>query len=553
MTFATPSLPNPLRRLTGYLDDRMNPIVVKELRQAVKSRFVVAVLMLLLVVLLVTLVLMLLNLDPGRDFDDQTGAQLFMVFQSILLATCMLFVPIYVGVRLAAERATTTSDLLYVTTIRPSSIVWGKLLAGMVVTGLAFSACAPFMVITFLLRGIDPPTIVFILFLDAMIVLAATQVAIFVATMPLGWPIKALLGLVLLGVSFSGFIAMTGWISFSLLGLGVGSMLDDPDFWIGMGITLACWLAAVAMLFFLSVAVIAPPTANRALLPRLYFTLVLLVSFVGFSYLVVRFTDTDPLEAWLVFVTIFLTLAALISASERETFGPRLRRTIPRFTLLRLPAFLLYSGAAGGLLWSALLYALTLGGVWAVVSQRSPLPGFTLYDGMMGDWLARFTSVGFWVFGYLLLAVLFCRRLLPIKNGSLVTGVVGLCLMAIASIVPMIIAYALDPDRWDLDPETWLMLNPFGPIMAPDGDWDGAYGMFALPLSAGFFALMVLVNVPWFFRQWKAFRPPPPEQSQPPQVDTPPPAFAINGEAPPVSPLPKDETLATPDAEEADG
>ena len=40
-----------LSRAGVFVDDRINPIVVKELRQAVKSRFIVGVLMLMLALL----------------------------------------------------------------------------------------------------------------------------------------------------------------------------------------------------------------------------------------------------------------------------------------------------------------------------------------------------------------------------------------------------------------------------------------------------------------------------------------------------------------------
>lgn len=517
-------------RAAGWVDDRMNPIVVKELRQAVKSRFVVAVLMLMLALLLLILTTTLIGLDTSRDFDDSAGAGLFMVFQGILLAVCMLFVPAYVGIRLAAERATVTSDLIYVTTIRPSSIIWGKLLAGMVVTVLIFSACAPFMVITYLLRGIDLPTILFVLALDALIVLAATQLAIFVGTMPIGWPVKTLLGLILLAASVMGFFGMTTWIAFEFVDMGIGSAMDEPDFWTIMAVFIGSWLAAVAMVFFLAVAMIAPPTANRALVPRLYFTLVWAGTFVGFFYITRQVQTIEPLVVWMFGALVALMLAAVISSSEREVLGPRMRRAVPRSPLLRVPAFFFYSGAAGGLLWVALLIVGTLGGTAAarshfetVWSASSGFGYYSDYDPFIEHWLPRCLATVMWVYGYLLLAVIVCRRVFRMKNGVVTTGVTGLIIMALVSIVPMVVAFAMDPDRWDFNVEVWLLLNPFGPLFCNDSDWNSTYGDIAFPLSAVFFGLMVLVNVPWFARQINGFRPPPPEVTEPPpEVNAPP-------------------------------
>lgn len=504
-------------KTTAWIDDRMNPIVVKELRQAVKSRFVISVLMLMLTLLMLILAVVLIDQGSRRGFDENAGAELFVVFQSILLATCMLFVPVYVGVRLAAERSSATSDLIYVTTIKPSSIVWGKLLAGMVVTALTFSACAPFMVITYLLRGIDLPTILFVLGLDVLIVLAATQLAIFVGTIPIGWPVKAILGLGLLGLSFMGYMGMTFFVAEELLRTGIGSAMDDSDFWIGMAVSVGLWLAAIGMVFVLSVSMIAPPTANRALMPRLYFTFVWIASLVGFFILSVSVDAVEPMLAWLYAMYILLMLAAIISASEREVLGPRLRRSIPRFRVLRLPAFFFYSGAAGGLLWVQGLIVLTLLGAFVtktyLYDMSSGLGSSSMmyydYDPFPEHWLQRFAASAMWVIGYLLLSVLLCRRVAKIKNGTVITGVMGLILMAAACAIPMIFAYALDPDRWDMNVTAWLIINPFGPLFCEDSDWTGTYGTYAMVLSVIFFVVMQLVNVPWYYRQVRGFSPPP--------------------------------------------
>ena len=75
----------------------------------------------------------------------------------------MAFVPLYAGVRLSLERNDANIDLLFVTTITPGAIVRGKYFAAMALTLLIFSACMPFMMFTYLLRGIDLPTIFYLL------------------------------------------------------------------------------------------------------------------------------------------------------------------------------------------------------------------------------------------------------------------------------------------------------------------------------------------------------------------------------------------------------
>src|SRR5262249_24721096 len=144
------------------LDDSLNPIVVKELRQAVQSRFVVVALLLFLSLQLLILGLYLVFGYGARSADMESvnaGREGFLVLQGVLLGTCLLFIPLYAGVRLAAERSDTNVDLLFVTALKPRAIVRGKLFSAVVLVLLIFSACAPFMTFTYLLRGIDMPTI----------------------------------------------------------------------------------------------------------------------------------------------------------------------------------------------------------------------------------------------------------------------------------------------------------------------------------------------------------------------------------------------------------
>ena len=81
----------------------------------------------------------------------------------ILMFTCMIFVPLYSGGRMSLERSNADMDLLYVTTLSPGAIVRGKYLTATALTLLIFSASMPFMILTYLLRGIDLPSIFFVL------------------------------------------------------------------------------------------------------------------------------------------------------------------------------------------------------------------------------------------------------------------------------------------------------------------------------------------------------------------------------------------------------
>src|SRR5262249_15126898 len=152
-------------------------------------------------------------------------------------------------------------DLLFISTLRPSGIIAGKLQASVVLILLIFSACAPFMTFTYLLRGIDIPSIVILLVLDFLVVLLGTQAAIFLGAVPANTALKLLLGLIGLGV-LGLLFGTTLQYSILMLSSGLGSRLDTAAFWLVAGAVVITILAVIGLLFTWSVAIVSPPSSN---------------------------------------------------------------------------------------------------------------------------------------------------------------------------------------------------------------------------------------------------------------------------------------------------
>ena len=75
------------------ISDRTNPIVVKELRQAVQSRLVIAILLLFLLAnVLVVGGYLMLSVDATTS--ERAGPELFSALFVVLVGTCMIFVPL---------------------------------------------------------------------------------------------------------------------------------------------------------------------------------------------------------------------------------------------------------------------------------------------------------------------------------------------------------------------------------------------------------------------------------------------------------------------------
>lgn len=491
--------------LNGILPRRivLNPIVVKELRQAVRSNYVVGVLFLFLLVQLVATVVALLTTSTASIVNlsqaFRAGRDMFSALIAILSGACLLFIPTYAGVRLSMERQAESMDLLFVTAIRPAAIIRGKLFASATITLLIFSAAAPFMSFTYLLRGIDLPSVFVVLVFNFFVILVAVEAAMLLACIPASKPFKGLLGLAF----FGGMLASIGslaYLSNEMITEGIGSRLGLWDFWQAALAVCGMMFTVAGMFHVLSVAMISPSSANRALPVRIFVTLVWLAwgaAFVGTS---ISDGDPDALIPWMVASTFLACCALLAVVSESPAPGPRIRLTIPKTRVLQWLALLFYTGPVGGLAWVMLIMFMTLGiSRWCTSYIGGPgVPSYASPN----DAAAVLTGVFLYLVAYAMAALLFCRTFLKRRPWHKITWSVTLLLIAAGSILPVIVAFVLSKIRWD---------------SATGDEWYFLGNMFALvsararPRYLQFVAVCAIVlslcNLKWFMQQAKNFAP----------------------------------------------
>src|SRR5881394_64186 len=122
-----------------------NPVLLKELRQAVRSHALNGMLMLLLILLFLSALSVFATHGFSATANQQLGRWTFQVLLIVLTAISLLFVPLYTGVRLASERLESEVDLMFSTPLPTTRIVRGKLFCGAYLAAMFFSVCAPFM------------------------------------------------------------------------------------------------------------------------------------------------------------------------------------------------------------------------------------------------------------------------------------------------------------------------------------------------------------------------------------------------------------------------
>ena len=492
-------------RLAHWREWELNPIVIKELRQGVRSWTVTGMLMLFLTVLFIASLGFLVSQSFDVDVNLGLGASMFTAFMVILAGASIFFIPLYLGGRVTTERQENNPDLLYISTLSPARIIWGKCLCGAYIALLFFSACMPFMVFTNLLRGVDLPTVFFILFFLFVAVCAANMIAIFLACIPATRPFKILFALAGFFGSFWIVIPLVT-LSLQMMRSGVGAMMAGRNFWIGAGTAFAVGAAIAGLFFVLSVALISPPSANRALPPRLYITIFwLLGGFLALGWVIHR-GDARLLQFWTYPMFALMMLALLVTISNSDQISRRVRRKIPAPGIKRVFAFIFFNGAAGGLIWVALILAVTY---FAASAIADSFPALTSAPDKFGSW---FPVTVAYAFAYALMALLIHRKFLSRRPPKL-AGLIAVMLAAGWALAPNIVFFFLNQLTWK-SVERLQLGNMFNYFAIHDDELLVYHEYFAF----AWLLVMLVLSAKWFWRQVNNFRPL--EKVEPPPILT---------------------------------
>lgn len=481
-----------------WRDWELNPIVIKELRQGVRSWTVTGMLLLFLTIMFIAAIGFLVTQSFDTNENMQLGGSMFSVFLAILGGASILFIPLYTGVRVSSERQENNLDLLYVSTLSPNRIILGKLLCSAYVALLFFSACMPFMAFTNLLRGVDLRTVFFSLVYLFMVVCTANMAAIFFACLPISRQFKILL---VLFAFFTGFGMLSGLFRMLFSSRMFGSMGFgfSGNFWEAAGMTVLLTLMFIGLFFVLSVALISPPSANRALPVRLYVTGIWLLGGILCFCCVLRTGNVIYMEAWINPTFMVMMISLLVVISNADQFSRRMRRTIPARGLKKLWAFLFFNGAAGGLLWVAGILLATFLATNEIVNL---FPSSTTALDSSGSW---FSVTTIYAFDYALLALLLHRKLFP-KRPPKLAGLLALILAGVWAIAPGVILFFMNKLSWkELD---GLQL---GNLFNVSSRLDYSQMQYHLVFACAWLLIMLWLNARWFLEQVKNFRPLPAE------------------------------------------
>lgn len=376
--------------------ERLNPILVKEARQALKSKQFVITFTLLLLAGWVWSMLGVALLSPGVYYAP--GGRFMLTGYFIVLAIPLLVIVPFSAFRsLASEREDGTFELLSITTLSARQIVTGKLGSAILQMLVYYSALAPCIAFTYLLRGIDILTILFLLFYTFVASTLLSTFGLVIATLTRSRHWQVLLSVLLL---IGLLIATYAWtLSFSLLIYNGQAAFDDANFWLAQAAIVTFCLSFAALFVLTASAQISFASDNRSTRLRVMM-LIQQVLWIGWIMFFWIHSEEEPFLFVLVaLAAIYWFVCGAFLMGETAGVSPRVKRSLPQSFLGRMCLTWFNPGAGTGYTF-AVLNMLTVVAVVAMAGSVAEIEGFA---GVRGgtDWLQFTLLAGAYVVAYL--------------------------------------------------------------------------------------------------------------------------------------------------------
>lgn len=391
----------------GRIGDRANPILVKETRQALKSRqFVITFMLLLAASWLISAFGMLLG-GPQIEFGA-VGTEFFRFYYLVLAFAVIVIVPFGAYRSLLAEREQATYELLSITTLSPRQIVWGKLLSAGVQLFILYSAITPFIAFTSLLQGFELLTVMFLLVATMLVSLLLSMLALMISSLVRHrfWQAICTMGL-LVGLVGAFWMTLKSTAEFQ-----TAWDPTSPAFWWGLAVAGGVSASFFALFQQIAQSQLTFESDNRSTGIRLACGAQFVLIWVG--AVVMMFASSSAAPDWTSVISTSAVLSAILWAAaglfmvtEPNVLSRRLERRLPASPLGRLFVAPLLPGGSRGYLFvlANLLVAVGAGWWWSWVLglAGTTLPSFVtaaacyvvIYLGMacaLGRWLGGLSS-----------------------------------------------------------------------------------------------------------------------------------------------------------------
>ncbi len=495
-----------VNRISHWLSNHANPMLVRTIRQEMRSRSFIGIYVLLLVVAAMAAILS--ASAASESANSSAGRGLY----SALAAAWSLVIAIQAMTTFQAvtrERNEDTWDLLDLTGMGPRPVLRGLLFANLVQGQLYMAALAPFLVMAYLLRGIDLIAIAFALIVMPLAGIATSTLAVFMASIGNNKASRAFCqGILGLGLFSLWALSCAFWFAFNEFDWFFAGFFTRPgETWLLIGIWFNMWLAFVIAMLVLSGALMTHRASDRSSGPRmLWYGLWLNTLLWLFGVAIYQMYTNSSWERGLnaalggfsIFGIIWASILGLFSVSEDYELSPRQERTMTRAPSWRKWATLIHGpGAARGRIAFLVMCVLSL------------------ITGAVGLLFESYTDqlpvvVGAWVlFGYIAMIFVvadwcyrgFARKWLD--SFGLRRGFI-LVLAATWILGPILLGLALDSNR--LENSYIAMLSPIMGTIEVFSKNGGERDVVLFAVSIGGFAAIAILFIQAMRLRIKTYR-----------------------------------------------
>ncbi len=416
--------------------DHLNPILVKEARQAMKSRQFVITFSLLLVFGWLWTVLFI-SFGVPAIFYAPVGPGVLIGYYIVLSVPLLIVVPYAAFRSLAAEREDGTFELLSITSLSSRQIVLGKLGSAILQMMVYYSALAPCIAFTYLLRGIDIVTIGLFLAYSFLASLLLSIFGLMMATVTRARHWQVLLSVVFV-MALLVFTFVWDMMFVSLLASRQSMPLDQPHFWIAHLCLLSFYAPTATLLLFIAGGQITFASENRSTPIRAVLVVpqVLAVGWMTFYWLELKVEES--LYVWPTLAAIYWAVAGAFLSGETAQLSPRAKRQLPQSFLGRTLFTWFNPGSGTGYVFAMLNLLAFMGMSWFAVLFAASRGYEHVPD--FAEWFSYTICLTGYVLGYIgivRLAVVALRRVTPV--GLLATFLVQIIVALCGVLFPLLL------------------------------------------------------------------------------------------------------------------
>ncbi|VAX38485.1 hypothetical protein MNBD_PLANCTO02-2375 [hydrothermal vent metagenome] len=340
-----------------WASDYGNAILVKETRQALKSKQFVITFMLVLIACWIISFFGVTLKGGNRIQYGETAKMFFLSYYIVLTAAVLVIVPFTAFRSLLQERELMTFDLLSITALKPRQIILGKLASALLQTLIYFSAIAPFIAFTSFLGGFDFAMTVFMLSLAFLLSIFYCTITLMVAAFIKNRIYQALLTIpILLGLIFQEF-SIFGFLSASM-NQGT-SFFKDAEFWWGVSFALLVFVSYSILFLQIATTQLTFASSNRSTAIRIT-CFVQFLLFWGSFIAVILYARSSfgvsglsgvVLAAMTILPAIHLFVVGLFATTEPNFLSRRIRRDLPKLMSVRTLSVPFMPGGSRGFIY----------------------------------------------------------------------------------------------------------------------------------------------------------------------------------------------------------